>query len=228
MRLEGRSLRVVAALAAYIIKGMALSVRWHEEGDASVRALIEAGQPFLLAFWHGRGVMVAHAYWRVGGRRIKILVSEHRDGELIAATMAHWGYGAVRGSTRRGAVKGARGMLRAAHAGYDLAISPDGPRGPREVLQEGVIELARISGLPIVPVTYSARWAKRFASWDGFLLPLPGARGVILWGEPLRIPRDADKDTLIALQQTLEATMIDLRQRADARVGRIEMQDKIS
>ncbi|OYV72275.1 MAG: hypothetical protein B7Z70_15130, partial [Acidithiobacillus ferrivorans] len=82
--------------------------------------------------------------------------------------------------------------------------------------------------LPIVPVTYSARWAKRFASWDGFLLPLPGARGVILWGEPLRIPRDANKDTLIALQQTLEATMIDLRQRADARVGRIEMQDKIS
>ncbi|MBN6749234.1 DUF374 domain-containing protein, partial [Acidithiobacillus sp. PG05] len=99
---------MVAALAAYIIKGMALSVRWHEEGDASVRALIEAGQPFLLAFWHGRGVMVAQAYRRVGGRRIKILVSEHRDGELIAATMAHWGYGAVRGSTRRGAVRGAR------------------------------------------------------------------------------------------------------------------------
>lgn len=222
MRLEGRSLRVVAALAAYIIKGMALGVRWHEEGDAGVRALIEAGQPFLLSFWHGRGVMVAQAYWRVGGRKIKILVSEHRDGELIAATMAHWGYGAVRGSTKRGAVKGARGMLRAAREGYDLAISPDGPRGPREVLQEGVIELARMSGLPIVPVTYSARWAKRFASWDGFLLPLPGARVVVLWGEPVRIPRDADTDTLIASQRLLEATMIGLRQRADARVGRLD------
>ncbi|WP_338027783.1 lysophospholipid acyltransferase family protein [Acidithiobacillus ferrianus] len=212
----------MAALAAYIIKGIALSVRWQEEGDAGVRALIEAGQPFLLAFWHGRGVMVAQAYWRVGGRRIKILISEHRDGELIAATMAHWGYGAVRGSTKRGAVRGARGMLRAAHAGYDLAISPDGPRGPREVLQEGVVELARMSGLPIVPVTYSARWAKRFASWDGFLLPLPGARVVVLWGEPVRIPRDADTDTLIASQRALEATMIGLRQRADARVGRLD------
>ncbi len=215
-------MRAVAALAAYIIKGIALSVRWQEEGDAGVRALIEAGQPFLLAFWHGRGVMVAQAYWRVGGRRIKILISEHRDGELIAATMAHWGYGAVRGSTKRGAVKGARGMLRAARAGYDLAISPDGPRGPREILQEGVIELARMSGLPIVPVTYSARWAKRFASWDGFLLPLPGARVVVLWGEPVRIPRDADTDTLIASQRALEATMIGLRQRADARVGRLD------
>nr|WP_239058554.1 lysophospholipid acyltransferase family protein [Acidithiobacillus ferrianus] len=215
-------MRAVAALAAYIIKGIALSVRWQEEGDAGVRALIEAGQPFLLAFWHGRGVMVAQAYWRVGGRRIKILISEHRDGELIAATMAHWGYGAVRGSTKRGAVRGARGMLRAAHAGYDLAISPDGPRGPREVLQEGVVELARMSGLPIVPVTYSARWAKRFASWDGFLLPLPGARVVVLWGEPVRIPRDADTDTLIASQRALEATMIGLRQRADARVGRLD------
>ena len=215
-------MRAVAALAAYIIKGIALSVRWQEEGDAGVRALIEAGQPFLLAFWHGRGVMVAQAYWRVGGRRIKILISEHRDGELIAATMAHWGYGAVRGSTKRGAVRGARGMLRAAHAGYDLAISPDGPRGPREVLQEGVVELARMSGLPIVPVTYSARWAKCFASWDGFLLPLPGARVVVLWGEPVRIPRDADTDTLIASQRALEATMIGLRQRADARVGRLD------
>lgn len=215
-------MRAVAALAAYIIKGIALSVRWQEEGEAGVRALIEAGQPFLLAFWHGRGVMVAQAYWRVGGRRIKILISEHRDGELIAATMAHWGYGAVRGSTKRGAVKGARGMLRAARAGYDLAISPDGPRGPREILQEGVIELARMSGLPIVPVTYSARWAKRFASWDGFLLPLPGARVVVLWGEPVRIPRDADTDTLIASQRALEATMIGLRQRADARVGRLD------
>ena len=216
-------MRAVAALAAYIIKGIALSVRWQEEGDAGVRALIEAGQPFLLAFWHGRGVMVAQAYWRVGGRRIKILISEHRDGELIAATMAHWGYGAVRGSTKRGAVKGARGMLRAARAGYDLAISPDGPRGPREILQEGVIELARMSGLPIVPVTYSARWAKRFASWDGFLLPLPGARVVVLWGEPVWIPRDADADTLIASQRALEATMIGLRQRADARVGRLDL-----
>ncbi len=216
-------MRAVAALAAYIIKGIALSVRWQEEGEAGVRALIEAGQPFLLAFWHGRGVMVAQAYWRVGGRRIKILISEHRDGELIAATMAHWGYGAVRGSTKRGAVKGARGMLRAARAGYDLAISPDGPRGPREILQEGVIELARMSGLPIVPVTYSARWAKRFASWDGFLLPLPGARVVVLWGEPVRIPRDADTDTLIASQRALEATMIGLRQRADARVGRLDL-----
>ncbi|MEY2333218.1 lysophospholipid acyltransferase family protein [Acidithiobacillus ferrianus] len=218
----------MAALAAYIIKGIALSVRWQEEGDAGVRALIEAGQPFLLAFWHGRGVMVAQAYWRVGGRRIKILISEHRDGELIAATMAHWGYGAVRGSTKRGAVRGARGMLRAAHAGYDLAISPDGPRGPREVLQEGVVELARMSGLPIVPVTYSARWAKCFASWDGFLLPLPGARVVVLWGEPVRIPRDADTDTLIASQQALEATMIGLRQRADARVGRLDRKDGTS
>ena len=213
----------MAALAAYIIKGIALSVRWHEEGDVGVRALIKAGQPFLLAFWHGRGVMVAQAYWRVGGRRIKILISEHRDGELIAVTMAHWGYGAVRGSTKRGAVKGARGMLRAARAGYDLAISPDGPRGPREVLQEGVVDLARMSGLPIVPVTYSARWAKRFASWDGFLLPLPGARVVVLWGEPVWIPRDADADTLIASQRALEATMIGLRQRADARVGRLDL-----
>lgn len=222
MRLAGRSLTIFAALAAYLIKGISITLRWQVEGDASVRRLIADGQPFILAFWHGRGVMIAEAYQRVGGRRIHVLISEHQDGEIIARTLAHWGYAAVRGSSRRGAVRGAKGLLRAARNGHDLAITPDGPRGPREVLQGGVIDLARISGLPVVPVSYSAKRAKRFASWDGFLLPYLGTRTVVIWGEPLWVPRDADQELQDALQQQLESTMITLRKQADLRVGRRE------
>lgn len=220
MRLEGRSLRLAARLAAFLIKGIALTLRWKEVGDAPVRQQIAAGQPFILAFWHGRGVMITEAYRRVGGRDIHVLISEHRDGELIAMTLAYWGYSAVRGSSRRGAVKGGRGMLKMALSGRTLAITPDGPRGPREVLQKGVIDLARISGLPIIPVSYSARRAKRFSSWDGFLLPYPGSRIVLTWGEALQIPRDADSVMQATLQQQLERTMIDLRKKADKLVGR--------
>ncbi len=164
--------------------------------------------------------MITEAYRRVGGRDIDVLISEHRDGELIAMTLAYWGYSAIRGSTRRGAVKGGRGMLRAALSGRTLAITPDGPRGPREVLQKGVIDLARISGLPIIPVSYSARRAKRFSSWDGFLLPCLATRIVVTWGEAFYIPRDADDLLQAELQKQLETSMINLRKQADTLVGR--------
>ncbi|MBU2738813.1 lysophospholipid acyltransferase family protein [Acidithiobacillus sp. ATCC 19703] len=220
MRLEGRSLRLVARMAAYMIRGISVTLRWEEVGDAQVRQLIVAGKPFILAFWHGRGVMITEAYRRVGGRDIDVLISEHRDGELIAMTLAHWGYSAIRGSTRRGAVKGGRGMLKAALSGRTLAITPDGPRGPREVLHKGVIDLARISGLPIIPVSYSARRAKRFSSWDGFLLPWLATRLVVTWGAAVYIPRDADELLRTELQKQLETSMIDLRKQADTLVGR--------
>ncbi|MBU2743478.1 MULTISPECIES: lysophospholipid acyltransferase family protein [Acidithiobacillus] len=220
MRLEGRSLRLAARLAAYLIRGISATLRWEEFGDAQVRQLIVAGKPFILAFWHGRGVMITEAYRRVGGRDIDVLISEHRDGELIAMTLAYWGYSAIRGSTRRGAVKGGRGMLKAALSGRTLAITPDGPRGPREVLQKGVIDLARISGLPIIPVSYSARRARRFSSWDGFLLPRLATRLVVTWGEALYIPRNADDLLQTELQKQLETSMIDLRKQADTLVGR--------
>ncbi len=207
MRLEGKRLRLLARLAAGILQFTAWTMRWRVEGEAPVRRLMAQGQPILLAFWHGRLAMIPYAYRRIGGRRIQILISEHRDGEFIAAAMAHWGYGAVRGSTRRGAVKGARGMLRAARAGSDLAITPDGPRGPGEAVQEGVVELARLSGLPIVPVTFAARPAWRFSSWDGFVQPFPGARGVILWDEPLWVAREADAAAVEQVRQQLEARM---------------------
>ncbi|MGC9127679.1 MAG: lysophospholipid acyltransferase family protein [Acidithiobacillus sp.] len=220
MRLSGRSLGLAAWLAALLLGTIGRSLRWRELGDAGVRALIARGQPFILVFWHGRLAMLPRLYRRVGGRRVKILISDHRDGELIARAMAHWGFAAVRGSSRQGAVRGAKGMLRAAREGFDLAITPDGPRGPREVLQEGVVELARLSGLPLVPVTFSARWAWEFGSWDRFLLPRPGSRAIALWGEPLWVARDQSPETLSQMARQLEDTMRSMRQRADGLVGR--------
>lgn len=220
MRLSGRSLGLAAWLTALILGIIGRSLRWREEGAEGVRALVARGQPFILVFWHGRLAMLPRLYREVGGRRVKILISDHRDGELIARAMAHWGFGAVRGSTRRGAVRGAKGMLRAAREGYDLAITPDGPRGPREVLQAGVVDLARLSGLPLVPVTFSARWAWEFGSWDRFLLPRPGSRALALWGEPVWVGRNQSPAAADELTRQLEDTLRRMRQRADTLVGR--------
>jgi len=126
-----------------------------------------------------------------------MMVSQHRDGELIARAVKLFGIDSLRGSTTRGGLAALRGMVRFFRAGgANLAITPDGPQGPKHVVQMGVIELARQTGAPILPVTYGASRKKVFNSWDNFILPLPFCRVVYLWGEPLSIPRDMDKEGL--------------------------------
>jgi hypothetical protein len=112
-----------------------------------------AGRNVIVAFWHGRQLMLPLAY---KGRGITILISEHRDGELIARILQAFGLGAVRGSTTRGGARALRQLVRLGRAGADLAVTPDGPRGPRCIAQAGVVELAKLTGLPIVPLTFAA------------------------------------------------------------------------
>ena len=101
--------------------------------------------------------------------------------------------------------------------GRDVAFTPDGPRGPRHRVQGGVIQAARLSGVPIVPIAFSAHRAKIFSSWDRFLLPYPFSRGVFLYGEPLVVPRDANEREVEALRRGLEVRMREMTEQADRR-----------
>ncbi len=125
--------------------------------------------------------------------RVGMMVSQHRDGEFIARAVKLFGIDSLRGSTTRGSLSALRGMVRFYRTGANLAITPDGPQGPRHVVQMGVIELARQTGAPIFPVTYGASCKKVFNSWDHFILPLPFCRVVYMWGEPLFVPRTRTK-----------------------------------
>src|SRR5438552_8676350 len=107
------------------------------------------------------------------GSRVKIFISAHRGGELIARILTWFGFGAVRGSTTRGGSQALRQLVRAGRAGADLVVTPDGPRGPRCRAQAGVIELATLTGLPILPITFAASKKKLFGSWDRFEVPMP-------------------------------------------------------
>jgi hypothetical protein len=173
----------------------------------------DQGQYIIAAFWHQRLLMMP---FLPGQGRVGMMVSEHRDGEFIARAVKLFGIDSVRGSTTRKSLAALRGMVRFFRAGgANLAITPDGPQGPKHVVQMGVIELARQTGAPILPVTYGASRKKVFNSWDNFILPLPFCRVVYIWGEPLSIPRDMDKEGLEERRLLLQDRLRQITEEAD-------------
>lgn len=189
-------------LAAILIRGLYRLMRIEFLGTEHPRQLVATGQPAIYAFWHDQLFLMAKGY--LGSRDVKILISASRDGELIARTMGHFGFEAVRGSSNRGAAQAVKEMLRIARSGSSLAITPDGPKGPRHIPKAGVIEVARRTGLPVVPFSFACSHGHRFASWDRFLVPFPWGRGVYVYGEPLFAEEDESTE---AFRQRLEDAM---------------------
>ena len=154
-----------------------------------MRAWERQGEPFILAFWHRHLLLMPYAY---RGRRISVLVSQSEDGELIARTVARLGIDSTRGSSSRGGVSGMKALLRKAAEGWDIAFTPDGPRGPLREVQPGVVLAAAATGLPIQPVAVAASRAKLLRSWDRFVVPVPFSTVHFVYGEPLGVERRGD------------------------------------
>lgn len=154
----------------------------------------DSGTPFILVSWHNRNILAPFGYLahRRKNRSFVPLASASKDGSIAAAAMHFLGVECIRGSSSRGGSAALRQMLRAAKAGQDLGITPDGPRGPKYRLQAGVITTARMTGLPIVAMSYQARRKKILKSWDAMIVPYPFNRLHYAYGEPIRVPRDAD------------------------------------
>lgn len=212
--LKSAALRSLAcAVAALYTRFVHLTTRWQEVDKAKAAGLWEAQAPFIVAHWHGRIMMLAFAWRRQSP--IKMLISQHRDGELIAKTVAHLGVGAVRGSSSRDGAGALRAMVRLIKQGDCVGITPDGPRGPRMRASNGVISLARLCGVPIIPLSYSTSRRRVLGSWDRFTVALPFARGVFIWGEPISVPRQAGPEELERYRLAVEAELIAITARAD-------------
>jgi hypothetical protein len=206
--------------AAVFIRALRATVRLRFHGDERVRAWEATGEQFILAFWHRHMLLMPYGY---RGRRISVLVSASRDGELIARTVARLGIDSSRGSTSRGGAAGLRELLRKARAGYDLAFTPDGPRGPAGVVQPGVILAAMATGAPIQPVALAASRCRRLASWDRFVVPLPFSTVHWVFGEPLTVPREAEPAPWAEeLARRLHAAEAEAERRAGAGERRAE------
>lgn len=191
--------------------------RWTVVGRAIPEAVWNDGRPFILSFWHGRLLMMPRAWPEE--HPIHMLISQHRDGQLIARTVGHFGIRTAAGSSSRGGSGALRTMLKALKSGENVGITPDGPRGPRQRASDGVIHIARMSGAPVIPLAYAARRRRLLGSWDRFMVPLPFTRGVFVWGEPLTVPRDAGEADIARLRGELEERMNALTAEADRLVG---------
>ena len=170
------------------------------------------GEQTIVAFWHARGLLMPIM---AGGRRICIMNSQHRDGELASRALAYWGIQSVRGSATRGGIAGFRRLVAAYGEGYSLAVVPDGPRGPAERVKAGVVRLARVTGAPVYPVAYGARPGLRLRSWDRMLVPVPFGRAVFVVGEPVQVPGRATRQALEDYRATLEARLAEVTRHAD-------------
>lgn len=176
-------LAIVPAVAGSIIRGFSWLMRTEVLGEEHPLRLASDGQPAIYAFWHDQLLLMIKAYR--GDGNLRILISASKDGELIARTMARFNVETVRGSSHRGGKEALKEMIALGKGGVSLAITPDGPKGPRRQLKPGVAQIACRSGLPVVPVAFSCSHGYRFGSWDRFLLPYPWARGIYSYGPPL-------------------------------------------
>ena len=147
------TITVVPFLASLLIKFLARTMKLTYINFEKIRDDWQRGKNVIIAFWHGRLMFMPVMY---KGNGVSVLVSQHRDGELIARTVRRFGISSVRGSSTRCWCGGVKGLLREIKKGKDIAITPDGPKGPRFNAQMGIIHLARTTGLPIIPITFGA------------------------------------------------------------------------
>jgi len=174
------------------------------------------GERTIVTFWHNRVLMMPRAYT---GRKMCIMNSHSRDGEIATRALARFGIDSVRGSASQGGAAGFMRLVNAFRRGSDLAVVPDGPRGPRYTVKAGVIHLARLTGAPLFPASYAATRFKQLGNWDRLIIPLPFSRAVVTIGEPLTVPRGADADEVERLRLELESRLNRLTQEAERHVG---------
>jgi lysophospholipid acyltransferase (LPLAT)-like uncharacterized protein len=171
---------------------------------------------YILCFWHSRFVLMPYCY---PGPRIVVLSSNHRDAEALVRLLRKFGIEQARGSTTSGGLTGMRQILRKVEEGCDVGLTPDGPKGPRRRVQPGVVAVARFTGLPIVPVAFSAAPFRRLRSWDRTLLPKFFSRGLFVYGEAITVPRSAGDGEQEAKRLALEAELDRIADLADDSMG---------
>ena len=206
------ALQTVQWTASAFGAGYVLLVRWTSRID---RPPPPPG-PFIIAMWHGRLAML-HLL-RFGELPLIALISGHRDGQLISKCAWHYNIKTVTGSSSRGGIGAARKLIRLAREGHCLFITPDGPRGPRMHVNESILDLSLLTGLPILAAAISTGGGKELRTWDRFLVPRPFSCIAIRWGKPFRVDQKEDAS---AVRARLEAELNALQLSADRAVGRV-------
>ena len=222
----GRAL--AARLAFAYIRLVTRTTRWDVRGRDRFHGALDAdGRGAIAVMWHGR-LFMAGTYAPVRRRKVIAMISRNRDGDLIAGIVRRFGVVSVRGSTHDRAKRRGKGGARAYDGaarglledGAVVAITPDGPRGPRMRAQAGTAQLAIETGRPVIPIAFSVRRGAVLKSWDRFLLPWPFNRGAIIFGEWLAPPKDPSPEARRAFHTAVETALTEATNLADDLCGR--------
>ncbi len=202
---ESFRLRMSVLGGSAALRMIASTWRVRVRGGEHLAGLRQAGTPFIFSLWHGQ---LLPLIWHHRGQRVAILVSEHRDGELIARIAESIGYQLIRGSTTRGGGRALLSLVRTLDGGTEVAVTPDGPRGPAFSFAPGALVAAHRTGAPLLPVAADADRAWRLGSWDGFIIPKPFARVTVAYGPPVSVDAESPR-AAAARSPEFEALMTD-------------------
>lgn len=192
---------LVARIAFCYIKFVYLTSKWQYLGKETFEEYIKTDKPFIVSFWHGHLLMLACAWkWQTP---FYMLISNHRDGRIISKTMECFGIKTISGSTDKEGFQAARQILKTLKEGNVVGITPDGPRGPREEISDGILQMAKLAKVDIIPIAYSCNRLKFLNSWDKFRVALPFNKGVFIVGTPV-----TPSDDIQQMHQDLAKAMI--------------------
>jgi lysophospholipid acyltransferase (LPLAT)-like uncharacterized protein len=203
--------RAFGWIAAQTMRLLARTLRYRVHGGPGTPGFPD--EPVIFVLWHNRLCLCMKVYESMvrpvhRHNRLAALISASKDGAFLASILQNFGVEPVRGSSSR---RGAQALLELtswARRGYHVAVTPDGPRGPRYALQDGVIALAQVTGLPIIPYSCQLRWKIQLKSWDRFQIPLPFSRCEMTFADPIRVPRDASDSLRTQLTEELRTILL--------------------
>lgn len=204
-------LHLIPAIAHIIIKFISKTLRLRIIGAEPIIEGKKSGKNYIFCFWHNQFFVMPHYYIKVLGKNpISVLTSLSRDGEYISRLLHKFGFSTVRGSSSLGGESALRILIREIEKGNDVAVTPDGPRGPRHIVQTGIIALASLTGCPVVPVGYKVNNKKILNTWDKFVIPYPFTKGVFTVASPIFIPKDISDSEKEDIRQKLEKILLSI------------------
>jgi lysophospholipid acyltransferase (LPLAT)-like uncharacterized protein len=207
--------RAAAWLIFALIRSVAATLRFRWNDSSGFFDAAKAAGPALYCVWHNRLALSMIAYYgyvkpRNSTPGLAAMVSASKDGGFLAGILECFKVQPVRGSSSRRGPQALLELTTWGERGYDLAITPDGPRGPRYEVQKGVMSLAQVTGLPIIPFSYHTTWKLSARSWDRFQIPLPFGRCEMSFGKPIQVPREATDAERDQLRQQLQRALTEI------------------
>jgi lysophospholipid acyltransferase (LPLAT)-like uncharacterized protein len=209
---EDLKLKILTFLACKFLNFTCKTIKWKILGEENFRKFKEENKSVIFATWHGRMLIPIYC---LKGEEIYGIVSPSRDGEYFSQLFSRFGYKTIRGSTKRKSISAVLSGVKILKEGKFLAITPDGPRGPKEKVQIGVIYFSSKTNTPIIPIGASCKHKKFLNTWDNSLIPLPGGIGILIFGNPLYVPSKIDISQMQKYAEFLERELKNLNQLAD-------------